>query len=189
MQPIFRAAVKASKYNAQVRNNQSLLRQFSTVQQQSKPKAKQVGFIKQVVTDYGNFPIIGANAAAATFVIIFGGRKLFFHPDISVSEANRLSNEIQNEGPQRMDDASTFRGQTRMFGSLLKAPSQFVMKIATGTDQNEKYHLDFLRNNAIPLPLEATNYFDDGLYEQEDAKPFALNEHNQSQFHYQYKHQ
>lgn len=190
---MFRAVIKASKYNAQVRNNQAALRHFATAASPSSttPKAKQVkqvGFIKQVVGDFGNVPIIAANSAAAMFVIIFGGRKLFFHPDISVSEANRLSNDVQNEGPTRMDDASNFRGQTRLFGSILRMPSQIVMKLATGTDQNEKFHLDFLRTNEIPLPLESTNYFQDGLFEEQNPKPFALNESNESEFHYQYKH-
>lgn len=191
MYPLFRAALNANKLNKPLYNNH-ILRKFATDHHKTRiaqngQKTKQMGFVKQVVTDYGNYPILAANIAAASMIFIFGLRKVFFHPDVSISEMNRLTNEVQNEGPNRMDDAGLFRKQTRMFGELLRLPSIAVMKISTGTDQNQKFHLNFLRENEIPLPLESTNYFNDGLFEESEPKAFAKNEHNQSNYHYQYK--
>eukprot|EP00461_Guttulinopsis_vulgaris_P009472 UN09540 len=83
---------------------------------------KKTSYTKDLFTDVGNRPIVAANLVAATMVVTVATRKLFYHPDISVDAALRTSNEVQNELPQRLDDAGAFRGQTKAFASFLIDP-------------------------------------------------------------------
>jgi len=122
-------------------------------------------------------PLSGAGAA---LVLIFGGRKLFYHPDISVSDELRFSNAVQNETPLRLKDADTFREHTRIFATVLEPLAQPMMKAATGYDKNTaKWNLDFTRTPVQDLiPLERTNFFEDGLYEETMPSDLASSDDN-----------
>lgn len=146
-------------------------------------KNQNMGFIKKVVTDPGNIPILAANAAAGSLVLIFGARKLFFHPDIGIADAQRLSNDIQNEGPKRAQDADVFRQQTKLFGSIVQPLSAAIISLMTGQKQGvatkgDKWTLSFLLNTDVNTPLENTNHFDDDLFVNVDADEYALNQPN-----------
>jgi len=160
-----------------------------TVRQLSKNVQKHQGFIRKVVTDPGNIPIIGANLAACTLLLTFGSRKLFFHPDVGVSEANRFSDEVQNEGSIRLDQAMNFREQTRFFARVLTgkdessfSPTNAIMELYTGRKASEKFGLGFLKNTDIALPLESTDYFDDGLFVGNKSTEYSANISNEKDF-------
>jgi len=154
-------------------------------------KNSNLGFFKRVVTDSGNIPIISANLTACALLITFASRKLFFHPDIGISDANRFSQEIQNESATRLDDALTFRGQTRSFARFLTgdeksqnafSPTNIIMEFATGNKPNEKFQLGFLKKTDITLPLESTDYFDDGLFVGNSSDNYSANLPNDKDF-------
>lgn len=143
---------------------------------------KHAGFIKKVISDPGNIPIIAANLAACGLLTTFGLRKLLFHPDITLGADNRFSPEVQNETGSRLDQALVFREQTRFFARMLYEPTMAILKLSTGTPATEKFHLNFLKDTTIPLPLEATDVFDDDLYRGNKVDAFAANISNDTQF-------
>jgi len=146
------------------------------------------GFFATVVGDSGNYPIIAANIVAASMLIIFSSRKLFFHPDVTIGGQNRFSPEVQNETSTRLDQALVFRGQTRTFARILTgdgegfSPTAFIMRIATGNEVSDKFKLGFLKKTDIPLPLESTDYFDDGLFVGNKEAAFSANVNNDKDF-------
>jgi hypothetical protein len=147
-------------------------------------KAKQTSFTKSIFTDTGNIPLVLANAAGCVLVVSFMGRKVFFHPDVGVSSANRFSNDICNETSDRVESAMTFRSQTRFFGSMLTPLAGPIMTFMTGSDRgvagnyHDKWSLEFLKNTDIEAPLESTNHFDDDLFTETSPCEFSLNTPN-----------
>eukprot|EP00461_Guttulinopsis_vulgaris_P009771 UN09842 len=155
----------------------SLIQRFATEAAQAAiKKPKQTSYVKALFTDTGNIPIVGANLAAASLVVVFGGRKLLFHPDISVADELRKSGDVQNETPLRLDDAGRFRQQTVGFANTIYKPSIEILKTVVCSNHIEdKYSLEFVRKQSIDTPLEHTNWFDDGLYEDAEYTEFSDN--------------
>lgn len=148
------------------------------VQKQVIRQVKQVKHtspFKEMFSDFGNLPLIIANSAGLVMIMVVSTRKLFFHPDVSISDANRNSPLVQNETPERYDSGSQFREQTKAFANFLTPLSNAVMQTAVGTDQlYDKWHLDFVKTAPIVRPLEETNYFEDNLYSRETPDEYAL---------------
>ena len=103
-----------------------------------------------------------------------------YHPDISVSDELRFSNAVQNETPVRLQDADSFREHTRFFAKVLEPTAQPLIKLATGYDTTTaKWNLEFTKTPVKDLvPLERTNFFDDGLYEETTPSELASIEDN-----------
>lgn len=138
-------------------------------------KVVKTGFARKVLNDSGNIPIILTNATAATLVIVCASRKLFFHPDISISDELRNSAGVQNETATRMDDSSQFRQQTIAWANLIRGTSGKIMNVVTGNQTAaENWKLDYIVNEGVETPLESTNYFQDGLFEKTSPNQKAL---------------
>ena len=96
-----------------------------------------------------------------------------------MSDAHRNNPETQNEGPQRYENASAFREQTKFFANTLTPVTDRIMQTALGTDNlYDKWHLSFIKNTPIERPLEETNFFDDELYKNEIAGDYSLSADN-----------
>lgn len=158
------------------RSSRKLLSEVAKNKSQTHP-----GFVKKVISDPGNIPIILANMAAGSMIFIFGARKILFHPDVTFVD-DRFNTEVQNESGKRLDNAYTFREQTRAFARALYQPTQWILRLWLGTDASDKFHLHFLKDTHIPLPLEATNHFDDDLYKGNKVEAFAANLSNDAEF-------
>lgn len=146
------------------------------------PKVKQRGVKSIMLNDIGNFPLIAANVVGGIALTSFGLRKLFYHPDIGISEVNRFSNEICNETIDRLESADQFRSQTVFFAKVLQPLSSAIMSAELSSpkgysDETDKWSLSFIRNRDVMEPaLENTNHFDDGLFETVKPSDFAKNQ-------------
>lgn len=155
---------------------------------QEQPAAQQIPKVKKLrtstifVKDIGNTPILVANAVGATALVTFGLRKLFFHPDVAISEINRFNDPVQNETAQRLESSHAFRAQTRMFANFLVPISSRIISLVSGTkqgygDENDIWALSFIREREVMEPsYENTNAFDDGLFADVEPSDFAKNE-------------
>lgn len=148
--------------------SQQVARQIAAVGSRTlKPKS----FWNNLFTDKGNIPLVAANAAGALLVVGFGGRKMFYHPDISISEELRSSGLVQNETPVRLQDADAFRNQTRQFATQIEKIGLPIINLFVGPQgPSAKWNLEFTEQ-VVPVPLERTNHFQDGLYQ--DVAPIA----------------
>lgn len=156
---------------------------MSQLAKQAAKQVKQTSYVKDLFTDFGNIPLVFVNSAGATLILVFGGRKLFYHPDIGVSEGHRNAKDVQNEGPQRYENADVFRQQTKSFANAITSASTPIMQRVTGSDElYSKWHLDFIKNAPIERPLEETNYFEDDLYVDNTPSEYTLPEDNFKQY-------
>eukprot|EP00461_Guttulinopsis_vulgaris_P001415 UN01415 len=156
-------------------------------QQAASSKIKQSSYTKALFTDTGNIPLVIANSAGGALVLTFGLRKLFYHPDISVSDELRKSNEVENETPLRLEDADSFRTQTRRFAAWIEPKGLQTVKLLTGAQDVEsvspKWDLTFTKTDVKEMiPLERTNFFDDGLYEETSPSDYASLEQQPEKF-------
>jgi hypothetical protein len=120
--------------------------------------------------------------AGCLLVVTFLGRKAIYHPDIGISAGNRFSNDIQNEGIGRLEDADAYRQHHIVFAKVLEPLAAPLVSALVGNEVNTpKWKLNFAKTPVEDLvPLERTNFFDDGLYEQKKPSSLALNEENQN---------
>jgi len=142
--------------------------------------ATQTSFTKSLFTDTGNIPLVIANSCGALLVISHCSRKMFYHPDVSVSDELRNSHAVQNETLTRLTDADLFRNQTASFARWIEPKGLATAGWLTGQTPSTmyaKWDLSFTKmDSADLLPLERTNFFDDGLYEDAEPKLLSLNE-------------
>jgi hypothetical protein len=167
------------------------LRKFAETFPEGNKTQKRDGFVRKIVKDPGNIPILVANFTAVTLLVGFAFRKLFYHPDVSISDANRFSPQIQNEPGRRLEQAQVFRGQTRNIARALtgdeKDENSFsltnaIMKLGGVDRPSDKFQLGFLKKTDISLPLEATDYFDDGLFVGNHETKYNANAANEKEF-------
>lgn len=161
-------------------------RALRVIQHAHRP-GKQNHFIKNLFTDSGNIPLVIANGAGLALVIGFGMRKLVYHPDIGLTDATRFNDACQNEPQSRLDDADAFRRHHIWFSGVLEPIGNAFVSFWTGTNgrNSPKWQLNFAQTPVHELvPLERTNFFDDGMYEKVKASDYALNEDNQDMTKY-----
>jgi hypothetical protein len=132
--------------------------------QQSLSDKSRATFHQTFFKDKGNLPIIVANCFAVGLIVVFAGRKIFFHPDVMVQ---RPVTALYSEGPTRDDHSYDYVGQTRTFANALAPAASPILKLANGTSSlDQVWSLDWTRNNdKIEIPLEYSNYFNDSLFE------------------------
>lgn len=134
--------------------------------QQSLPNKKSKGFAKQFREDSGNIPILVANLTAVGLILLFAGRKIFYHPDVLLSRDTRKI--ITNyETIERDDLAYGYKEQTKHFAEMLAPVAKPIVELVNGQNgySPKIWALEYTRNNdQIETPMEFTEAFHDGLF-------------------------
>lgn len=166
---------------------QNVVRRAFSTQVASAKKTTQTSFVKNLFTDFGNIPLVAANSAGCALVLVFAGRKALYHPDIGFADAQRLNNKVQNENAKRLEDADVFRQQHIRVAAAMEPLAQPIISYFSGNKVNiPKWKLSFAQTPVEDLvPLERTDFFDDGLYLGKKPSKLALNEDNQDVTPYQ----
>jgi len=133
--------------------------------QQNLSDKTQPTFISKFTADRGNLPLIVSNLAGGTILLIFAGRKIFYHPDVLVSNDMRKPG-IYNETVDRDECSNDYKSQTKFFANQLSPMAQPIVNTLIGTKPLPVWELDFTRRNheTVETPLEFTSHFDDGLF-------------------------
>lgn len=105
------------------------------------------------------YPLIVACGAGAVLAVLTGGRKLMHHPDTLIDREGRTSGLA---GPKVAEDSIKFRQGTGVLGTFL-FPISARLRGMMGHADDKMW--DISRDSKkVPVPLEYSDAFDDGLY-------------------------
>jgi hypothetical protein len=117
-----------------------------------------------------NYPLIASNVAGGALVAFFGGRKFLQHPDIRCDIEER---SIQDTTPATLENAVNFRRTTSHFSAILGSLANKFHAVTFGSNRPRDHTMWDVSgyNTDVPLPLEHTSYFNDGLFKAVPATP------------------